>query len=157
MFEGIKRLFQKAPEAPEPGSVVEELWTAVFSGPKEGRFLEFREEGYSARYIKGKDAEGRLELELQKTDLFAWTEAPLYRQADFVLEGDFVIPKSAPYSACGFLFRYQDERNFYSVLVSNKGLFRFDVVFNGTPRTLVAWTEVKGSSPAGGEESDFAF
>jgi tetratricopeptide (TPR) repeat protein len=158
MFEGIKRLFQKAPAAPEPGSIVEELWTAVFSGPGEGRFLELREGGYSSRYVKGKDAAGRLELELKKTDLFAWTEAPLYRQVDFVLEGDFVIPRGMPYSACGFLFRYQDERNFYSVLVSNKGFFRFDVVFNGMPRVLVAWTELKeGSSANEEEETDFAF
>ena len=28
-----------------------------------------------------------------------------------------------PHSACGFLFRYQDEGNFYSLLVSNRGLF----------------------------------
>ena len=56
-----------------------------------------------------------------------------------------------PHSACGFLFRYQDEANFYSVLVSNRGFFRFDVVFNGSPRALVAWTETprsRGESPS---------
>jgi tetratricopeptide (TPR) repeat protein/predicted RNA-binding Zn-ribbon protein involved in translation (DUF1610 family) len=142
MLEFLKRIF-KVDDAPDPGSLVEELWQSDMSGPEEGRFLEQVEEGYSARYAAGEKAEGaRLELRLERSDLFAWTEAPVYRHSDFVLEGVFAVPAGTPYSACGFLFRYQDEGNFYSVLVSTKGLFRFDVVFNGTPRALVAWTEL---------------
>jgi tetratricopeptide (TPR) repeat protein len=142
MFEFIKRLF-KADDAPEPGSLVEELWIATLDGPKGGRFLEARETGYSARYLAGERAgEGRLLLELSRPDLFAWTEAPLYRHSDFVLEGEFAFPAGQAHSACGFLFRYQDEGNFYAALVSNDGFFRLDVVFNGSPRPLVAWTEL---------------
>jgi Putative Zn-dependent protease, contains TPR repeats len=152
MFEFIKRLF-RGEEAPEPGSLVEELWLGDMTGEKSGRFLEVEEPGYAARYAPAvSEAEARLELRLDRPNLFAWTEAPLYRHSDFVLEGSFSIADdsgdSAPYSACGFLFRYQDENNFYTAIVSNRGFFRLDVVFNGNPRALVAWTELP-PRPAG--------
>jgi tetratricopeptide (TPR) repeat protein len=163
MFEFIKRLF-KADDAPEPGSLVEELWLGDMTGQKFGRFLEVEEAGYRARYLPAaNEAEARLELELLKSDLFAWTEAPLYRHSDFVLEGRFAFGDASPsdtppYSACGFLFRYQDENNFYSVLVSNKGFFRLDVVFGGKPRALVAWTELppRGALAESGASHDFS-
>jgi tetratricopeptide (TPR) repeat protein/predicted RNA-binding Zn-ribbon protein involved in translation (DUF1610 family) len=169
MFEGIKRFFGRRQAAPEPGSLVEELWVASMSGPKEGRFLEIEAEGYSGRYLR---SDGRqapfggpcLELALSKSDLFAWTEAPLYRHSDFVLEGELAMPAGQAHSACGFLFRYQDEGNFYSALVSNRGFFRLDVIFNGSPRALVAWTELpsavsasKDSSPPKGYAGDDPF
>ncbi len=151
MLEGLRRLFGRGRAAPEPGSLVEELWIAELARAEEGRFLEMDEPGYSARYLPPSEKEGGqgIELSLKRHDFFAWTEAPLYRQADFVLEGEFSLPPESPYSACGFLFRYQDEGNFYAVLVSNRGFFRLDVVFNGSPRALVAWTELPGrSAPA---------
>jgi tetratricopeptide (TPR) repeat protein len=146
MFEGIKRLFRRGLAAPEPGSLVEELWIGGMSGPKAGRFLEVEEDGYSARYSPEVE-DGRLELVLERPDLFAWTEAPLYRHSDFVLEGEFAMPRGMPHSACGFLFRYQDEGNFYSLLVSNRGFFRLDLVLSGKPRALIAWTELPGQAP----------
>jgi tetratricopeptide (TPR) repeat protein len=157
MFEGIKRYFRRRDPAPEPGSLVEELWVGEMSGPEKGRFLEIEGTGYSARYSRMAEGPG-LQLELGRSDLFAWTEAPLYRHSDFAIEGEFAVAPGLPYSACGFLFRYQDEGNFYSVLVSNKGFFRLDVVFNGSPRPLVAWTELPrrvsaadSTSPEGGD------
>ena len=158
MFEFIKRLF-KGEDAPEPGSLVEELWLGDMSGQKSGRFLETEEAGYLAHYMPAVgETAAHLALELRKSDLFAWTEAPLYRHSDFVLEGSFAIDCGAPYSACGFLFRYQDENNFYSVLVSNKSFFRLDVVFGGNPRPLIAWTELppKESPADSGESFDFS-
>jgi tetratricopeptide (TPR) repeat protein len=127
------------------------------SGPEEGRFLEVEAPGYSARFVEASDGKGRsLELELERADLFAWTEAPLYRHSDFALEGEFAMPSGQAHSACGFLFRYQDEGNFYSILVSNKGLFRLDVVFNRSPRALVAWTEIAPPSARGGDGASFS-
>jgi tetratricopeptide (TPR) repeat protein len=121
------------------------------SGPKAGRFLEVEEDGYRARYVPQVD-EARLELVLERPDLFAWTEAPLYRHSDFVLEGEIAMPRGMPHSACGFLFRYRDEGNFYSLLVSNRGYFRLDLVMSGKPRALVAWTELPGAP--GGAPAD---
>ena len=142
MLEFLGRLLQKR-KAPPPGSLAEELWVAELSDQRRGRFLEARGEGHSARY-----ANETLGLELLRPDLYAWTEAGLYRYADFVIEGELAFGPAegrgdaVPHSACGFLFRYQDEANFYSVLVSNRGYFRLDAVFNGSPRPLIAWTEV---------------
>jgi tetratricopeptide (TPR) repeat protein len=142
----LKRFFSRE-QPPEPGSITEELWVADLSGTSEkGRFLECEEESHGASY-----REGGLGLRLKRPGLFAWTEAPLYRQSDFVLEGEFAFANGVPlggsaaegqpYSACGFLFRAADEGNFYCVLVSNKGYLRMDAVFNGKPRPLFAWTE----------------
>ena len=156
MLEFLRRLFRRGADEPEPGALVEELWLGEMSGPKAGRFLELEEEGYSAAYRLGEEG-GRLELRLERPSLFAWAEAPLYRYSDFVLEGDFYAPAGGPYSACGFLFRYKDEGNFYALLVSNKGFFRLDLVLSGKPRTLIGWTELP-SGRAGPElgEGEFA-
>jgi tetratricopeptide (TPR) repeat protein len=159
MFEGLRRLFRRGPAAPEPGSLVEELWLGAMTGPKAGRFLEIEEEGYSARYAPQVDeGEGCLELRLERPDLFAWTEATLYRYSDFILEGELAMPRGMPLSACGFLFRYQDEGNFYALLVSNRGYFRLDLVLSGKPRPLIAWTELPGSpaGATGGEEGSLS-
>jgi len=149
----IRNLFRKE-EAPEPGAVVQELWAAELSGERRGRFVAAKGEGYQARY-----ADEALELDLAKPDLFAWTEAEPYRYSDFMLEGELEFPppgsgEAAPHSACGFLFRYQDDSNFYSVLVSNRGFYRLDAVFNGKPRALIAWTEVPAAGRDGGAEPE---
>jgi Flp pilus assembly protein TadD len=136
MLKFLSRLLHRE-ETPAPGSLAQELWVADLAHARKGRFLAAAEEGYSARY-----AEGVLALELKKPDLFAWTECLLYSYADAVFEGELAFDRDNPHSACGFLFRYQDESDFYSVLVSNEGHIRLDAVLNGSPRALVAWTEL---------------
>jgi len=150
MIGFLRRLFGRRPAEPEPGSIVEELWIAELDGQRRGRFLERDEESYRAAYVEpakgGDDSSPRLQLSLERRNLFAWVEAPLYRYSDFVLEGVLEFLPGSPYSACGFLFRYQDDSNFYSVLVSNRNFFRLDCVFNGSPRPLIAWTELSGAT-----------
>jgi len=131
----IGKLFPRQ-NAMEQGSVVEEVWIAALSGEKNGRFLSRDEESYAAAY-----SGGALELVLRKPGLFAWTEAPVYQYGDFGVEAEMVFGEDAPYSSCGILFRLADEMNFYALLVSNRGYIRLDAIFNGKPRTLVAWTE----------------
>ena len=131
----IGKLFPRQ-NAMEQGSVVEEVWMASLSGDKAGRFLSRDEGSYASAY-----AGGGLELVLRKSGLFAWTEAPLYQYGDFGVEAEMAFGEEAPYSACGLLFRLANETNFYALLVSNRGYIRLDAVFNGKPRTLVAWTE----------------
>lgn len=131
----ISKLFPRQ-NAMEQGSVVEEVWMASLSGEKAGRFLSRDEGSYASAYTGG-----ALELVLRKPGLFAWTEAPLYQYGDFGLEAEMAFAGEAPYSSCGLLFRLADEANFYALLVSTRGYIRLDAVFNGKPRTLVAWTE----------------
>ena len=65
----------------------------------------------------------------------------MYRYRDFVLEASIAADRSNGHSSAGFLFRRADDLNYYFMLVSPAGHFRFDVVFNGNPRTLIAWTD----------------
>jgi len=138
----IGKLFPRQ-NAMEQGSVVEEVWMASLSGEKAGRFLSRDEGSYASAY-----SGGALELALRKAGLFAWTEAPLYQYGDFGLEAEMVFGENAPYSSCGILFRLANETNFYALLVSNRGYIRLDAVFNGKPRTVVAWTECASATAA---------
>ena len=49
--------------------------------------------------------------------------------------------------AAGFLFRYLTESTFYAVLVSDGGMVRMDVVINGTPVSILGWTETRRGNP----------
>jgi len=80
---------------------------------------------------------GYVDLCLNTSHLFAWSEINDRVFQDFVLSGTLSL--DAPYSAAGFLFRQVNEDNFYYFLVSNKGYCRFDVLFNGGPITLLPW------------------
>jgi tetratricopeptide (TPR) repeat protein len=138
----IGKLFPRQ-NAMEQGSVVEEVWMASLSGEKAGRFLPRDEGSYASAY-----SGGALELVLRKPGLFAWTEAPLYQYGDFGVEAEMAFGDDAPYSSCGLLFRLANEGNFYALLVSNRGYVRLDAVFNGKPRTIVAWTECASATAA---------
>ena len=50
--------------------------------------------------------------------------------------------KSAGFCAFGIMFRCVNDSNFYMLLISDKGQFRFDVVFNGTQIPLLGWTKI---------------
>jgi len=131
----LKKIFTKVKE-PEPGSLVEEQWTAKLENEAGGRFKAAQAAHYEAGY-----ADGRLELRLHRKNLYAWTEASRYSEADLVLDGEFSFLNNPAYMSAGFLFRMNDDDNFYSVLVSSRGFFRMDVNFNGNPRPLIGWTE----------------
>jgi tetratricopeptide (TPR) repeat protein len=153
MFSFLKRLFRAKPQY-APDDIVEESVEIDFSRRGSLRFREHEEERYSVRLGKG-----RLELRLDRENLFAWAENPVHRYSDFVAEADLLLDlpdraeppaaegaKSAK-AAAGLLFRYSDEEHFYCAMVSDSGYARLDVVFNGVPRPLIAWTEI-GSGPS---------
>jgi hypothetical protein len=155
MFSFLRRLFRAKP-AQADDDIVQEFFESDFSNPKRSRFREEEEERYSVTVGKG-----RLELALNRPRLFAWTENPVHRYADFMVEGDISFapgdasPAQEPpagaasdsvRAAAGFLFRYSNEGHFYSVMLSDSGQLRIDAVFNGTPRTLVAWTDTGSGS-----------
>ena len=100
---------------------------------------------YGARYERGAYL-----LELRKAGYFAWEPLAGDRQySDFSLRGEVGIDPSNGHSAVGFLLRYRDEENFYSFLVSRRGLFRFDLLRNNHPVPLIEWTVLPAAPEPG--------
>lgn len=128
------RLFQKAEI--DPDTLMEERWVADFSKPGKTRFIPETETTYECSLSKS-----GLALNLKRGYQMAWVEDPLYRYADLVLEAHVSLETGNGYGAVGFHIRRSDDSTYYSFLLSNKGYFRFDVVFNGTTMPLIGWTE----------------
>jgi tetratricopeptide (TPR) repeat protein len=120
----------------EKNSIIREYWEYQFSsGDKKNRFeLEDNESLMADIQNNG------LRLTAKKKDIFVWSLNDWYRYRDFVLDADISIEGTNGHSAGGFLFRYADEYNYYYLMVAENGYFRLDVVFNGSPRTLIPWT-----------------
>ena len=134
MLNFFSRLLQRKPEK-DTFSLIEEHWYTNFTGNRKNRFEQEDTPTYSAA-IENKT----LDLHLKKKDLFAWIDNPLYRYSDFFIEAEVSFSEKNGYCSVGFLLRRSNESNYYYFLLSNKGFFRFDVVFNGHPRPLVDWT-----------------
>ncbi|WP_319476200.1 tetratricopeptide repeat protein [Marispirochaeta aestuarii] len=120
----------------DPDDLVEERWKTSFSRLSRRRFPP-REEG---RGYEASQEKGALQLQLTRKNVFAWVTDPLYRYRDLYLEADIRIPDGNGYCAAGFLLRYIEDGGYYYFLVSNHGYFRFDLVFNDSPMTLIPWT-----------------
>lgn len=138
MFRLLRAIFHR--EYLDPEGLQEERWQADFSSPRKARFIEESDAAHQTRI----DRRG-VELQLKRRNVLAWAENPLFRYADLVVDAEILFPANQPYSAAGILFRYSDAGSYCSVLVSTKGYFRVETVFNGTPLPLVVWTEL---SPA---------
>jgi tetratricopeptide (TPR) repeat protein len=128
------RLFQK-PEI-DTEELKEERWVADFSKPHRARFVPELGDTYESVLSK----QG-LSLTLQKGYQLAWVEDPLYRYSDVIIEGKLRLEVRGSYGAVGFQVRRTDDSSYYSFLLSSKGYFRFDVLFNGTTMPLIGWTE----------------
>jgi tetratricopeptide (TPR) repeat protein len=105
---------------------------------------------YSALYEKG-----GYTLTLRKESSMAWESfSPPGPCADFLLEADVEMDPANGHSAAGVLFRHVDDENFYSFLVSSRGNFRVDLLFNNHPLHLVEWTTLPAADPgADGREA----
>ncbi len=91
---------------------------------------------------------GAYVMELDRESVFAWeTVGGDRRYSDFVLEADIEIDASNGHSAAGVLFRHVDDENFYSFLLSTRGNFRIDLLFNNHPLHLVEWTGLPEPEP----------
>ena len=66
---------------------------------------------------------------------------------ELVLEADVELDPSNGHSAAGVLFRHVNDENFYSFLVSSRGNFRVDLLFNNHPMHLVEWTRLPEIGP----------
>ncbi len=99
---------------------------------------------YSAAYDRG-----AYTLSLRKDSCFAWET--LTREggcADFTLEAEVEIDQANGHSAAGVLFRHVSDENFYSFLVSTRGNYRVDLLFNNHPLRLVEWTSLPAPDPS---------
>jgi tetratricopeptide (TPR) repeat protein len=127
------RLFRRAPK-PDPEALVQERWHTRFGWLERRRLPEERASDYRS-FLR----QGCFRLEILKPDCFAWVTGP-YKYRDLVLEATLDFEPGNPHCATGFVLRYINEENFYYFLVSDKGSFRFDVVFNKNPIHLIEWT-----------------
>jgi tetratricopeptide (TPR) repeat protein len=150
MFDFLRKIFKRKAVLPDD-AVVEERYEARFDA-SERRFREEREGRYRVEI-----GSGALLLAIPGPRVLAWALDPVYRYRDIVMECDFrfreagnaaipAIPAAAGPGAgvgmsAGFLMRFADEGDFYSVMVGDSGHLRFDIVFNGTPRAILPWTE----------------
>jgi tetratricopeptide (TPR) repeat protein len=99
-----------------------------------------------APHYEGRNERGAYALSLDRESYFAWeTLIDGRRFDDFVLEADVEIDPSNGHCAAGVLFRHLDDENFYSFLVSTRGNFRVDALFNNHPLRLVEWTRLPGA------------
>jgi hypothetical protein len=128
--------FFRKKKKPDPYELVQEKWRTGFGLLDKKRFEVQKEETYESGIDKN-----RFFLCLKKKNHFAWVLSELYRYKDLCLEADIEFREGNPHSAAGFILRYINDENFYYFLISNRGFFRFDLVFNGNPMKRIDWTE----------------
>jgi tetratricopeptide (TPR) repeat protein len=126
-------LFRKR-KRPDPDSLLQDRWHTGFRWFERKRFpVEI------ARDFRARTRRGRFELEILKANCFAWVTSP-FQYRDLAIRARLRFDKHNGHSAAGFVFRYNNQDNFYYFLISNRGHFRFDVVFNRNPIHLIEWT-----------------
>ena len=112
-------------------SIVQERWNASFRSFARKRFSQESGSQYQAYH-----RDGSFILRLRKKNLFGWTISPYYRYTDFCIEAELAFGPRNGYSAVGLALKHANDNNFYYFLLSNRGFFRFDLVFNANPMTL---------------------
>ena len=135
------KLFRKKHTAEET-DIVYEKWSTSFMMLQEHRFQPESGAGYESAIGRG-----GLALAIDRRNLFAWTDDPLYRYENFLLSAELELDSSNGYSSAGFLFRRLDNSSYYYFLVSGRGFFRLDSVMNGSPEPLIDWTPLSDFNP----------
>jgi len=146
---------------------VSEIWQTNFNSKDvDARFEAEEGDGYRA-FFDTLHNQSVFCLELQRRNLYAWVENKFFRYKDFILEA-LISPMERFHTKCeksnassqkscdknvemagsysfGFIFR-NIGRAFYSILVSNEGMVRLDVVINNMPKTLCPWISLDNLS-----------
>ena len=81
-------------------------------------------------------------LGMKKSNCIAWVEIPGLEYRDHIIEAKIRLDSLGGYASTGVIFHNSDEDSYYLALVSSKGYFRLDVVKDGSPKALIAWTEI---------------
>jgi len=129
-------IFGKRKKTRNPNLLVYERWQTAFKRFQRKRFVEEETDSYGASVEKH-----AFVLTLKRENLFAWVLEGNYKYRDFYIEADIAFDEINGHSAAGFVFRYVNKENFYYFMLSNRSMFRFDVVFNGNPIHLIEWTK----------------
>jgi tetratricopeptide (TPR) repeat protein len=108
-----------------------------FSKTKKSPFDIKSESSYNAYLTKGS-----FQMGLKKPKCIAWTQIPDLEYHDHIIEARIRLDSMGGYAAAGLTFHIRDEEAYYIVLFSDKGYFRLDVVRDGSPRPLIAWTDI---------------
>jgi len=82
------------------------------------------------------------EMGLKKQKCIAWTEIPDIEYNDHIIEAKIRLDSMGGYAAAGITFHIRDDEAYYIVLFSSKGYYRLDVVRDGSPKPLIAWTDI---------------
>ncbi|RPJ07394.1 MAG: tetratricopeptide repeat protein [Spirochaetaceae bacterium] len=131
-------------------ALVLEKYRTDFGLFQKNRFPLADADGYSTTMEKH-----AMVLTLYRKSIFSWVPADMFQYRDFILEACVELPFSqnarqpgsglvagsvGPHCASGLIFRYNNNENFYYFLLSNHGMFRFDVLFNNHPMKIIEWT-----------------
>ena len=111
--------------------------TINFSRTQKSPFDIKSESSYNA-YLSS----GSLTLALKKANCIAWVDIPQTEYRDHVIEAKLRLDSMEGYASAGVIFRIIDQDSYYLALVSSKGYFRLDVIKDGSPKALIAWTEI---------------
>ncbi|MDR0302266.1 MAG: hypothetical protein LBI04_08160 [Treponema sp.] len=115
----------------------EEKLIIDFSKTKKSPFDIKSESSYNAYPSKGS-----FEMGLKKAKCIAWTEIPDREYQDHIIEARIRLDSLGGYAAAGLTFHIRDDEAYYIALFSGKGYFRLDVVRDGAPKPLIAWTDI---------------
>jgi len=115
----------------------EEKLIINFSKTRKSHFNIKSESSYNAYLSKGS-----FRIELKNPQCIAWTEIPDREYHDHVIEARIRLDSMGGYAAAGLTFHIRDDDAYYIALFSSKGYFRLDVVRNGAPKPLIAWTDI---------------
>ncbi len=129
-------IFKFRKQQRDPDRVVYERWKTDFKWYRQKRFAAEETGSYKAEIQRHS-----FMLSLKRKNLFAWALEGDYKYRDFFIDADISFGQENGHSAAGFVLRYVNEENFYYFMLSNRAMFRFDVVFNGNPVRLIEWTE----------------
>jgi len=87
-------------------------------------------------------SDASLALCLKKSNCIAWVDIPEPEYEDHFIEAKIRLDSLGGYASTGIIFHIMEEDTYYLALVSSKGYFRFDAVKDGSPKALIAWTEI---------------
>jgi len=141
MYALSNKIFQTAsvrtPDGKPEARLVVDFAKTKFAPTKQHLFDIKSEESYNACL-----SDGALNLRLKKTNFIAYVDIPKMEYQDHIIDAKIRLDSMGGYAATGIIFRIMSQDSYYMALVSSKGYFRFDVVKDNTPRTLIAWTEI---------------